>query len=238
MPLRDHFETKSTILNWEGLHAFWPSTIVARLNAVLPQEYVARPRLHTNSDMELDVGALERESISSIRADGEGGVAVAAWAPPEPMILLDAEFPEPAEYEINIYTQDEFRLVAAIELVSPSNKDRPENRQTFVNKYETLLKKDVCVTIVDPVTSRTANLYGQLLDELHARRTAISSSAIYAVSCRGRRSGLHWRLESWEHELAIGSPLPTLPIWLSPDLMVPLELEATYEETCRALRIR
>jgi hypothetical protein len=237
MPLRDHFETKSTILNWEGLHAFWPSTIVARLNAVLPQEYVARPRLHTGADMELDVGALERESISSLRVD-EGGVAVAAWAPPEPTILLDAEFPEPSEYEVNIYTQDEFRLVAAIELVSPSNKDRPENRQTFVNKCETLLKKDVCVTIVDPVTSRTANLYGELLDELRARRTAISSAAIYAVTCRGRRSGLLWRLESWENELAVGSALPTLPIWLSPDLMVPLELEATYEETCRSLRIR
>jgi hypothetical protein len=27
--------------------------------------------------------------------------------------------------------------------------------------------------------------------------------------------------------------LPTLPIWVSPDLMIPLELEATYEETCR-----
>ena len=50
---------------------------------------------------------------------------------------------------MNVYTQDEFRLVAAIELVSPSNKDRPENRKTFVNKCEAPLKKEVCVTIVD-----------------------------------------------------------------------------------------
>ena len=101
---------------------------------------------------------------------------MATWAPPEPAVLLEAEIPEPSEYEVNIYTEDEFRLVAAIELVSPSNKDRPENRQTFVNKCETLLKKDVCVTIVDPVTSRSTNLYGELLDELHARRTAIFES--------------------------------------------------------------
>jgi hypothetical protein len=188
--------------------------------------------------MELDVGALERESISSIRVDSGGGAAVATWAPPEPAVLLEAEIPEPSEYEVNIYTEDEFRLVAAIELVSPSNKDRAENRQTFVNKCETLLKKDVCVTIVDPVTSRSTNLYGELLDELHARRTAISRAALYAVTCRGRRSGLHWRLESWEHELAVGSPLPTLPVCLSADMKVPLELEATYEETCRSLRIR
>jgi hypothetical protein len=100
------------------------------------------------------------------------------------------------------------------------------------------LKKDVCVTIVDLVTSRTANLYGELLDEVAAQRTAISRSAIYATTCRGRRSGLRWRLESWEHELTIGAALPTLPLWIADDFMVPLELEATYEETCRSLRIR
>ena len=153
------------------------------------------------------------------------------------MVLLDTELPEPDEYEVNIYSQDEFRLVAAIELVSPSNKDRSENRRTLVNKCESLLKREVCVTIVDPVTSRAANVYGELLDELDAPRTAVSRSVIYAATCRGHRNGPRWRLESWEHNLAIGTALPTLPIWLSQDLLVPLELEATYEETCRSLRI-
>lgn len=193
--------------------------------------------------MELDIGTLERESSghSPGPRNGEGGVAVAAvaaWTPASPTILLDTELPEPSEYEVNIYTQDEFRLVAAIELVSPSNKDRPENRQTFVNKCETLLKKNVCVTIVDPVTNRTSNLFGELLDELDIPRTAVSRSGIYAVTCRGQRNGSRWRLESWEHELAVGATLPTLPVWVSPDLRFPLELEATYEETCRSLRIR
>jgi hypothetical protein len=240
MPLRDHFLSDSTYLNWEPLHGGWPMIIAQRLNSFMPKEYVAQPHVHIGAIMEIDVGSLERESAypTTSSTDDGGGTAVATWAPPEPAILLETELPEPSEYGVNVYTRDEFRLVAAVELVSPSNKDRPENRQTFVNKCETLLKKDVCVTIVDPVTSRTANLYGELLDELHARRTAISRSPLYAISCRGRRSGLHWRLESWENELAVGSPLPTLPIWLTPDFMVPLELEATYEETCRSLRIR
>lgn len=236
MPLRDHFHTTSTLLNWEALHGGWPMMIVQRLNSLLPKEYVAQPRVYLGTRMEIDIGALEREA-SDLSPGRVGGVAVAAWAPAAPAILLDTEFPEPDEYEVNIYRQDEFRLVATVELVSPENKDRPENRQTFVNKCEALLKKDVCVTIVDPVTNRTANLYGELLDELDAPRTAVSRSAIYAATCRGRRSGPRWRLESWEHELAVGATLPTLPLWLSPDLMVPLELEATYEDTCRGLRI-
>jgi hypothetical protein len=239
MPLRDHFHTNSTVLKCEALHSFWPAAIVARLNSILPKEYIAQPRVRLGTMMEIDVGALERESadLPPGRVGGEGGVAVAAWVPAAPAILLDTELPEPDQYEVNIYSQDEFRLVAAIELVSPSNKDRSENRRTLVNKCESLLKRDVCVTIVDPVTSRAANVYGELLDELDAPRTTVSRSVIYAATCRGRRNGPRWRLESWEHNLAVGTALPTLPIWLSQDLMVPLELETTYEETCRSLRI-
>ena len=240
MPLREHFHSSSTYLKWEALHGGWPMMIAQRLNSLMPDEYIAQPSVRLGGIMEIDIAALERESDHNSfgRIEGERRQLIATEPLAEPKILLEIEFPEPSEYEVNIYTQDEFRLVAAIELVSPSNKDRPENRKTFVNKCEALLKKDVCVTIVDPVTSRSANLYGELLNELSAQRTSISRTPIYAATCRGRRSGPRWRLETWEHELAIGTPLPTLPLWLSEDFMVPLELESTYEETCRSLRIR
>ena len=45
------------------------------------------------------------------------------------------------------------------------------------------------------------------------------------------------RLETWAHPLAVAQPLPTLPLWLADNLAVPLELEASYEETRRILRI-
>ncbi len=170
-------------------------------------------------------------------ATGAAGAAP-AWSPAAPAVLLETDFPEAAEYEVNVYTQDEFRLVTAIELVSPSNRDRRESRRSFVRICDSLLKKDVCVTIVDLVTSRTANLYGELLEELGAQPTSVSRSEIYAVTCRAWRSGPRWRLQAWEHTLAVGPGLPTLPLWLTDDLMVPLELEATYEAACRSLRIR
>jgi hypothetical protein len=37
--------------------------------------------------------------------------------------------------------------------------------------------------------------------------------------------------------LAIGQPLPSLSVWLSETQTVSLDLEASYEETCRVLRI-
>ncbi len=46
-----------------------------------------------------------------------------------------------------------------------------------------------------------------------------------------------WLVEAWEHTLTVGQPLPTLPLWLADDLAIPLDLEQTYEDTCRVLRI-
>jgi hypothetical protein len=36
-------------------------------------------------------------------------------------------------------------------------------------------------------------------------------------------------LQAWSHVLTVGQPLPTLPLWLTADLVVPLDLEQSYE---------
>ncbi len=60
---------------------------------------------------------------------------------------------------------------------------------------------------------------------------------IYAVTCRKRNVGQQTRLDAWSHPLALGEPLPSLPVWLSETQVVTLDLESSYEETCRVLRI-
>jgi hypothetical protein len=37
--------------------------------------------------------------------------------------------------------------------------------------------------------------------------------------------------------LRLGEPLPQVPLWLAPDLCLPLDLEATYTLACAARRI-
>jgi hypothetical protein len=89
------------------------------------------------------------------------------------------------------------------------------------------------------VTNRSANLYGELMDFLGQEDPSLADGPpdLYAVACRLTREGEAGRLETWSHPLAIGRALPTLPLWLASDLAVPLELEPSYEETCRVLRI-
>ena len=151
------------------------------------------------------------------------------------------QLPDQDEYEVRVYDDRHGRrLVAAIEIVSPANKDRPESRRAFVAKVAALLQRDVCVSLVDVVTIRHFNLYADLL-ELVGRTDPMlvpEPPAIYAVTMRGRKPiGGRPLLDSWFYPLTLGQPLPALPIWLDADLGVPLDLEASYEETCRFLRI-
>lgn len=91
--------------------------------------------------------------------------------------------------------------------------------------------------IVDPVTERSANLFAELAEQLGAKPPATTEESIYAASCRIRGTRRGHRVEAWEHALKVGAPLPTLPLWISETQYVPLELERTYEEACRGLRI-
>jgi hypothetical protein len=93
--------------------------------------------------------------------------------------------------------------------------------------------------LVDVVTARNVNLYADLLDLIGHRDPALGEqpTATYAVACRWRQRGTSRRLETWNHGLEPGLPLPCLPLWLTEDLAMPLDLEASYEQTCRDLRI-
>ena len=131
------------------------------------------------------------------------------------------------------------RLVAAVEIVSPANKDRTEHRNVFVAKCAGLLQKGVAVSIVDLVTVRHVNLYTELLAFIGHNDPTMGSEPphLYAASCRWTRKGKRTLLELWSHVLALGQPPPTLPLWLTEDLVVPLDLEQSYEQACRDLWI-
>jgi hypothetical protein len=239
MPLRDHFRPPlDDRRSWEGFHGQWPAMIVIDLNRRLPAPFFAEPRVHLGAAMEIDVSTFE-EAPGAL-GTGESGVATAVWAPPRPTFDVVTELPDQYAYEVLVYEAERHRrLVAAVELVSPGNKDRPENRRAFVTKCSALLQQRVSVAIVDLVTTRRFNLYGDLLDDLGQVDPALGPEApsLYTAACRWARRDEAWHFESWAYTLALGQPLPTLPLWLTEDFAVPLDLEASYEETCRGLRL-
>jgi Protein of unknown function (DUF4058) len=216
MPLRDHFRSPVNDKHtWGSLHGLWPATIVRELFDLFPPGFQAEPNINLGSPFENDIA---------------------------PTHTGEADLSEQDVYEVRIYDVDRGRrLVAAIEIVSPSNKDRPETREVFVAKVAALLQKGVCVSIVDLVTIRQFNLYADFLTLLGRNDPHLAPTPpdIYTVTLRSRQlRKMPSLLDAWFYPMTVGQLLPTLPIWLSPDLRVSLNLEMSYEESCRLLRIR
>lgn len=240
MPLRDHFHSPVNDRHrWDAVHGQWPGEIVRTLFDLLPAGFVAEPKIHHGSPFEVDVSMLEEDDRPPFADEGAGGTAtLTATAPP---LTVPADLFELDEYEILVYDTDRSRtLVAAIELVSPANKDRPEARQQFLGKVDALLRQDVCVSIVDLVTKYQSNLYAELLARFGQTdpRLGDPPAPLYAVTLRGRKPKKRRAvLDLWCFPLTVGQPLPTIPLWLSSTLRIELPLDPSYQETCRLLRI-
>ena len=244
MPLRDHFCPPFTdARSWDEVHGYWPAAIVQQVNKTLPEQYSAAPRVHLGAQFEIDVARHEIEPFTEVpdSQPPEGGLATAVWAPAQPTLAVETELSDFDEYEVRVYDDRKGRrLVAAIELISPANKDRPGNRSQFTSKCAALLRTGVAVVLVDVVTTHDFNLYSELLELVgeHDPGLGEQPSATYAVACRWHPRGTEWWLETWNHVLKPGQPLPCLPLWLADNFAIPLDLEASYEQTCRDLRIK
>jgi len=229
------------ITSWEGFLGGWPAVIVQHLRKQLPPGYIAEPRVHSRPQVEIDVAAFEEDDAPPLprMTEENGGVPTAVWAPGQPSVAVETTLPDYDEYEVRISARRRRHLVAAIKIVSPANKDRPEHRNVFVAKCAALLQKGVAVSIVDLVTVCHFNLYTGLLTLIGHSDPTLGAEPpdLYAASCRWIKKGKRNLLECWSHVLTLGQPLPTLPLCLSENLVVPLNLEQSYEQACHDLWI-
>jgi Protein of unknown function (DUF4058) len=236
MPLRDHFHPPlKNIRHWEGFHALWSTEIVRTLNRrVLPEDCFAEAQVHVGSQVEIDIATFEKPS-----ANGKnGGLAVATWAPPMTTLVMPTVFPDVIEVQV-IRDFGGPRLVGAIELVSPGNKDRPETRQAFVAKCAAYLQQGIGLVVVDFVTERQVNLHNELIRLLQQSDAfALPDAALlYATSYRPRRLKSGDQIELWLESLKLGQPLPTMPLALLGLDAVPVDLDGTYQRTCEDSRL-
>lgn len=236
MPLYDHFHPPWSVQRpWEGFHGAWATSIAFQLNSgVLPAEYFAMPLLEVTGRVEVDVATFQ----DTQRANTTG---MAVEAPPQPAltVLLDPVATDSFEVQI-LRNFGGPQLRAAIELVSPANKDRASSRRAFASKCANLLRRGVSVAIIDIVTEPSGNLHAEILSALERTQETPweSPTQLYAVAYRSVRMAEQPRLEAWTHVLTLGGVLPELPLWLEPDLWISLRLEESYLVTCGSLRMR
>ena len=227
MPLQDHFHSPLSVRrHWHTFQNSWATYLSSQLNRHLPTGFFAEANVQFG--IEIDVATFKESEAEPVPIEN--------WAVPEPNQSVPVAMLGNL-VEIGIFRQEGGpSLAGAIELVSPANKDRSAHREAFVNKCSTYLQQGVGLVIVDVVTDRTANLHQELLSRLHGGENQ-SNDAIYASAYRAIERNGEPHLDIWYQTLMLGQSLPTLPLWLHGRICLPVELQETYERTCREQRL-
>src|SRR5947209_1878369 len=146
MPLLDHFHAPlAPRRHWESFHVNWAGAMADALNErLLPEGYFAEEQVHSGARVEIDVAtyADEAPGPTPLRHGGTTTLPPRVWTPPPATLVIPAAFPD--SFEVLVFeSEGGATLVAAIELVSPANKDRGAHRQAFVVKCASYLAQGV-----------------------------------------------------------------------------------------------
>jgi hypothetical protein len=207
----------------------WGVELLYALKPLLPPAY----RVYIGTTPTFTVGGT---------AGGRPDVGVRDWPGDEPAdpAAIDLDFDEEAVTatltgDTAVLVERAGRLVAAVELVSPRNKDRVSAQESYAAIYSGYLIRRVNLLLVD-VHRRPAgfSFHDRITAELGLTRPSLP--APYAVSYRvgGPAPNGGRFLATWRRPLAVGEPLPTPPLALSPDESVPLDLDGTYRRAAEA----
>src|SRR5206468_3482962 len=129
------------------------------------------------------------------------------------------------------------QLIAAIEIVSPRNKDRADAKETYTNRYLGYLLLGVHLLLVDVLPrprnfsfsdAITAALGMELPPLPPPFAAAYRVGEVVPVGAdMGSLVGL------WRRPLRVGQPLPALPLSLSVHRAVVIDLEETYQRAAK-----
>jgi hypothetical protein len=209
------------------MHHLWITDLLRWVKPRLPAGF--RAYIGTAPRLAVDI-PLDRPDVgvrSWPPADEPGPtVADAGAAPAEPDEEIAVATLEP---ETSVFVERQGRLVAAVEVISPRNKVRPIARDAYSARYLGYLLDGAHLVLVDvhrrPSGFSFADRIAKALDLKQP-----SFPPPLAVSYRvGEPAATGGRLLAiWRRPLAVGSPLPTIPLPLSTGQEVALDLDQTY----------
>jgi hypothetical protein len=221
MPLHDWAEMPG----WDGVHQVWIVELLYWIKPRLPAGY----RAYIGTTPTFAIGAPVEVRPDVVVRDLPKG-SVPGEEPDEEIAVATLEARDKA-----LFVERQGRLIAAVELVSPRNKDRPAACTAYASDYLAYLLKGVHLLLVD-VHRRPLNFSfaDRIAEELHLNQPPCP--APYAVSYRvgepapngGRFLGV------WRRPLTVGAPLPSLPLPLSVQDKVTVDLEQTYARAADA----
>jgi hypothetical protein len=142
--------------------------------------------------------------------------------------------PRPRRRNLAIRHVDGHRLIALAEIVSPANKDRSADVRELADKIESALELGVNVLLADlfrPGFHDPCGIHGtvwQRFDSVPYDPPPEKPLTVASYVAGPERAAF------LEH-LAIGAPLPDMPLFLHPERYIMVPLETTYQAAYRGM---
>jgi hypothetical protein len=216
---------------FHDFHQAWTIELCNALNGgVLPSGFFAMAEQDASGPIP-DVITLQQRRPTSDEPSSNGGIAVAA-APPKARFVTSAPPLDMYARKANIIgiRHRLGKIVAVIEVVSPGNKSSQHALRSFVSKAEVFLRDGVNLLVIDlfPLSRRDPQgihkaIWDEIVDEPFKLPpdkplTAVSYAAAPPIT-------------AYVEPMAVGEPMPSMPIFLEWGTYVPAPLEETYQAT-------
>ncbi len=230
MPVHDWTRVDAGIFH--AFHHDWITDISRALNGgLLPSEYYALPE-QIASGLGPDVLTLRRPSGNGVppRTDLPGSTVALAVAPPKVRIRMGSEANRYAAKAktVTIRHVSNHLIVAMVEIVSPGNKNNQNGLNAFVRKAREALAAGIHLLLIDlfPPSSRDPlGIHGAVWGEDCDPNYSLSADK--PLTCVAYIGGAG--AEAFVEPFAVGDALPEMPLFLSPEMYVPVPLESTYQ---------
>lgn len=228
MPLHDWTDERG----WDSVHPFWMAYLVEWIRPRLPEGY--RAFLGGVPSLTVDSGH-GKPDVSVRQWDAQVEPASIGTAVMEPD--LEASVAVRLDPQRAVHIDRHGQLIAALEIVSPRNKDRREAKETYTNRYLGYLQLGVHLLLVDVLPRpRGFSFSDAITSGLGLELPPLESpfAATYRVGeVVPVGAGMGSLVGLWRRSLQVGQPLPVLPLPLNVHDAIPIDLEETYHRAAQ-----
>lgn len=233
MPVHDWSRVEAWLFH--DFHHSWIAEIGRALNGgVLPGDFYALVE-RRGADFRLDA-TTPTDRPEDARAAVERGPRGGSPGLAEPRVELtaetDMEFYRRKQSIVAVRHVTGDRVVAVVEVVSPSNKNNRHGVESFVRKAAELLDQGIHLLILDlihPGPRDPGGIHGLIWDFI-AGADVLPPERPLALAAY--EADLATR--AYVVPLAVGDALPDMPLFLAPRACVEVPLEATYRAAVAA----
>ena len=241
MPVHDWTRVDAGIFH--AFHLNWLGRLQDTLNdGIMPAGYYALAEQHAGrlipDVLTLKVSDVPKEgrAAGSAQVSESGGTAVAD-APPQTRRKHSVQATAKGRRRsLAIRHVSGHRLVALLEVISPSNKDRAASVRDFVTKVVTALDYGIHVLFVDllpPGPYDPHSLHDEILQRLEEPEVGYELPKREPLTLASYSAGPV--IDIYLEHVAVGAPLPQMPLFFVSDRYVDVPLESTYQQAYHSM---